>query len=193
MYEARQNKEKVSRRIDGGEAKKNVKITGFSAVTQMMAVIRSGFPDYEYQVNKHDIHRGTETTDKTRDYVNGPNFNGNYYQGGTINLRYEVGRTPINNFTGNAVVITNIPNPSIQIPNRSIWDAGHALPKQIGGMGHLSNHVFPQSPPVNQGNNNANYNIVPGASNFLLWRTYENNFANRVLFSGHGRWQVHIN
>lgn len=193
MYEARQNKEKISRRIEGGKVKRHIKMNSSNVIKQMMSIIKSGFPDYEYEVERSDYKNGTDTTLGTQQYVNGPNFNGNYYPGGTVDLKYEVNAVPINSFTGKAVEIKGIPNPKIQLPNRSIWDAGHALPKQIGGIGDGNAHVFPQSPPVNQGNNNTNYNINPIVRNYQLWRAYEASFCQSVSTLGHGRWNIHVN
>lgn len=186
MYETRQHKEKVSRQIEvGGGARQRMKKCT-RTIAQLMSIVRAGFPDYEYTVNSSDYGKGSETDPSTQTHVNGLGYNG-----GTIDLMYETGTSPINHFTGNAVTVSGIPNYAVQIPGRSLWDAGHALPRQIGGIGNDTNHVFPQSPPINQGNRNALFNT--GISNYQWWRTHETRFAHQVLFSGYGKWRVHVN
>lgn len=184
MYEARQNKEKVNRRIDVGNVKQQ---KNKSIIIQKITQITNKFPNFEYMVNRLDYHNGTDTNNITREYVNKLNYNGGY-----INLTYETGLNPISSFT-NSTYINNIPNPKIPLPNRSLWDAGHALPKQIGGLGHSIFDVFPQNPIVNQGNRNSTHPLDPnGNRNYNLWRMHEDNFTKDVCNFGYGRWKITV-
>lgn len=159
---------------------------GSKSPIQRYHAIQAGFPDYDYLVDRNDINRGKETNSETRDYVNNMGYNG-----GSIYLKYETSCSPVNIFSVHAKE-ASIPNPRIYIPGRCFWDAGHALAKTLGGDGTSTKHVFPQSPPVNQGNRNHMYQIIPGIRNYQLWRNHEETFKRDVDSKGCGRWYVHV-
>lgn len=72
MYEARQNKEKVSRRIDGGMARQKVQIINKrnNAIQRTYQGKVNVFDGELYMITKNNLYTGTETTPYTRDYVN---------------------------------------------------------------------------------------------------------------------------
>lgn len=159
---------------------------GSKSPIQRYYAIQAGFPVYDYLVNRTDINTGKETNSYTRNYVNNMGYNG-----GSIYLKYETRHFPFHQFS---VYAQNgiVPNPPIQIPGRLLWDAGHALAKTLGGDGTSANHVFPQCPPVNQGNRNHMHQIIPGIRNYQLWRNHEETFKRDVVSKGYGRWHVHV-
>jgi len=140
------------------------------------APISLGNP-YTFQVVPADIGTGTATTPGTRAFVNG----GGAPLAPTATFAY--GFFP----PGAAFVPGAAPGPLNVAPNpppiAGNYDAGHALGRQSGGLGHVNNWVFPQDRNVNRG----------WAGNFPLWRAHENNFRNGVAVlapGGFGIWHV---
>lgn len=159
----------------------------FRSTIQLYTVVKNGFPDYQYIVDRNDLKAsGKEPNETTRDYVNGLGYNG-----GCVDLTYETSSTPIKTFSHSAQRI-NVPNPHVQINGRRLWDAGHALAKTLGGDGTNKNDVFPQSPPINQGNRNSLYQDSSGLKNYKLWREHEEAFKQNVGSDGHGIWSVYV-
>lgn len=132
---------------------------------------------YTFQVEPGDIGTGTATTPATRAFVNGPGaplaptatFSYGFFPGGGAWI------------AGAAPGPLNIaPNPP---PLGGNYDAGHALGRQNGGLGHVNAWVFPQDRNVNRG----------WAGTFPLWRAHENAFRAGVAAlppGGFGIWHV---
>ena len=61
------------------------------------------------------------------------------------------------------------------------YDAGHKLPKQMGGAGHLMENIVGQNPQINRGN------YLEGRPTFDIWRRGENEMAAALKHSGGGQ------
>lgn len=145
-------------------------------VIQRVVAHNLGNP-YTFQVVPADLGRGTATTPMTRAFVNGPaaphaptaTFSYGYFPGGG---GWMPGAAP-----GPLLIAPNPP------PVWGNYDAGHALGRQNGGLGHVNNWVFPQDRNVNRG----------WAGTFPLWRAHENAFNAGVAAlppGGFGIWHV---
>lgn len=132
MYEARQNKEKVSRRIDDtGGSKQRIKIITESKNTiQRKYQSKEKFSDGElYMVNRENLDTGTETTSKTREYVNcssvkKPNliyFDYEFDDSSAENAANKIKNNPLSLFW------VNNPKPDKSYSSGKYWDAGHKL------------------------------------------------------------------
>ncbi len=154
------------------------KISGNTAVVQRLVnpPIALGNP-YTFQVVPADLGTGTATTPGTRAYVNGaaPLFP-------TVSFAYAFYPPGAPGPVGGAApgALTVVPNPPPAFGN---YDAGHALGRQNGGLGHVNTWVFPQDANINRG----------WGGTFGLWRAHENAFNAGVAGlapGGFGIWHV---
>ncbi|HET9623306.1 MAG TPA: DUF4157 domain-containing protein [Kofleriaceae bacterium] len=94
-----------------------------------------------YKVRDTDIGTGTDTNQKTRDYVNG---------GGAPRVRYFSERISYTNKNG----IDKTKRFRARNPRdaKGRWDAGHIKGRQMGGSGTQISNIFAQNPVLNRQN-----------------------------------------
>ena len=169
-------------------------------VCQFQLLMNASYPNFKYSLDSKDIKTGSQTSQGTRDYVNGPNFNRDYYKGGSVRLSYNV----MSNKTRviDTKTSVDVPNPTLteqqmalirsRVNRSTHWDAGHSFPMQLGGVGDNNAYVFPQFPPINQGNFNS-IQIEEGFRNRFYWRCHEDYFTSLMKLGGrHGEWSVSV-
>lgn len=192
MYEARQNKEKVSRRIDGGMARQKVQIINKrNNAIQRTYQGKVNVSDGElYMITKDNLYTGTETTPYTRDYVNSLpdqpyeiHFDYNFDKDSAEKAAYKV-------INSNNYFWVNNPKSDQSYSSGNYWDAGHKLAAINGGYGDKVDEVFPQTPFINQGNSkNMNYEQ---RDSYNLWKSHEKAFHDGVKQKGFGSWWIKL-
>lgn len=145
-----------------------------------------------FTVSKSDLGHGTLTNSTTQDYVNEsstPKPTSVYFDYATAS-----GKTAASGLVKQSPLAYGIDNPvsDFAYSTGRIWDAGHKLGRQNGGLGDNKDWVFPQTPAFNQGNSrlmNGARKQSTGAT-YPLWREHENTFHDGVESDGAGCWWI---
>lgn len=142
-----------------------------------------------FVVLKSDLNTGTATSKGTREYVNDPST----FQPESILFDYKTNSSTAKakkEVNGNKMAY-EVENPEADhaYKSGSLWDAGHKLGKQNGGLGNDNAWVFPQNPAFNQGNSR---NMDDVEETNPLWRAYEDDFHEGVKADGGGVWWIKL-
>lgn len=193
MYEARQNKKKVSRRINSGcgsGMKQRVQIVNdFKKAIQRDYLKKETVYGSElYMIEKQNLNTGTETTTDTREYVNSSSVT----KPDEIRFDYEFDDSSAEEAANKVkrsddYFWVNNPKPDKSYPSGNYWDAGHKLAKINGGFGDRNDEVFPQAPFINQGNSRL---MNDHEDVYSLWKGHEKKFYDGVEEYGFGSWWI---
>ncbi|NBQ67875.1 MAG: DUF4157 domain-containing protein [Nitrosomonadaceae bacterium] len=142
-----------------------------------------------FTVLKSDLNTGTGTSEGTRNYVNDPKT----YKPDSILFDYQSAKTPkaglqVVKGNKNAFEVEN-PEADYSYKSGKLWDAGHKLGRQNGGLGNNNDWVFPQNPAFNQGNSK---NMDDVEETNPLWRAHEDTFYSGVKSDGAGAWWIKL-
>ncbi|RUL79012.1 DUF4157 domain-containing protein [Dyella choica] len=140
-------------------------------------------------VVKSDLNTGTGTSQGTREYVNAASTN----KPDSIRFDYATGKSAkivSQTVKGNkgAFEVEN-PEADFSYASGKLWDAGHKLGRQNGGLGNDNDWVFPQNPAFNQGNSK---NMSDVEETRPAWRQHEDDFHDGVKTSGYGVWWIKL-
>ncbi|GAB5418904.1 MAG: hypothetical protein Crog4KO_01150 [Crocinitomicaceae bacterium] len=138
-----------------------------------------------FSVSRGDLGTGTDTTKKTRAYVNSPST----YKPSFVEINYLVGSSSFSAPIKQVYSASN-PQPTLGYSSGSLYDAGHKLASQNGGRGDVNDWVFPQNPAFNQGNsrNMTSSEKSSTGKTYPVWRAHEQHFHNEVNRVGSGVW-----
>ncbi|MDO1529057.1 DUF4157 domain-containing protein [Fulvimonas sp. R45] len=142
-----------------------------------------------FTVLKSDLNTGTGTSKGTREYVNSPGT----YKPSSVLFDYGADKSAIKakykvTINKNAYEVDNS-EADYSYKSGSLWDAGHKLGRQNGGLGDDNDWVFPQNPAFNQGNSR---NMDDVEETYPLWREHENTFHQGVKDHGSGVWWIKL-
>ena len=142
-----------------------------------------------FTVLKSDLNTGTGTSEGTRNYVNNPKT----YKPDSILFDYQSAQSPkagVKEVKGNKSAF-EVENPEADYSYKSgkLWDAGHKLGRQNGGLGNDNDWVFPQNPAFNQGNSK---NMSDVDETRPWWRQHEDDFHEGVKKDGAGAWWIKL-
>lgn len=175
MRATKEHKSQQSRVIQNKTKNNKQNLLLGQSIQCMRYDIQIGDP-FDYIIDAAELWNGTRTNQNTRNHVN----NGVVPPPNNITLDYAIYNTLNDAMFGiNTIFATNSNVPNPQLPGVR-WDAGHALARENGGLGHNINHVFPQNRIINRG----------WGGTYHLWRAHEDNFNQKVARHGYGRWRV---
>jgi hypothetical protein len=142
-----------------------------------------------FTVLRSDLGTGTGTSSGTREYVNASSTT----KPDSILFDYATSKNTAkasHEVKGN-VNAYEVENPEADRSYRSgrMWDAGHKLGRQNGGLGNENDWVFPQNPAFNQGNSR---NMDDVEETRPYWREHEDAFNAGVASDGGGAWWIKL-
>lgn len=164
-------------------------VDGAGKLVQRQPVKKSWKGGDLFTVLKSDLGTGTVTSKGTREYVNALTTG----KPDSILFDYATEKNTAKasqevKGNKNAYEVEN-PEADRSYKSGSLWDAGHKLGRQNGGLGDNNDWVFPQNPAFNQGNSR-NMNDVEETN--PLWRKHEDAFNEGVANDGGGVWWIKL-